>query len=162
MTQATLSIFDSFTLTPTKCQSKVLYMIEEFLENDATRRAFIVRGSAGTGKTSMMKTVVEYLKAINTPFLLLAPTCKAAKILSKRTNTEAATIHSTIYMPEELEDGRIRFNYKPNDNTTKTIFIVDEASMLGANKKSEEGDFVSNNFISSICFAGYSNCSWSS
>lgn len=123
----TNTIFDSFVYEPTECQSKALYMIEEFLGNTESCKAFVLRGSAGTGKTSLMQAVVSYLKRIELHFVLLAPTGRAAKILSKRTDDVASTIHHQIYIPQELPDGKIKFNYRMNDSNVRTIFIVDEA-----------------------------------
>ncbi|MFB0945389.1 MAG: AAA family ATPase, partial [Spirosomataceae bacterium] len=93
MTNTMTSIFDFATIQPTDCQSKALFEVEEFLGNPSGCQVFVLRGSAGTGKTTMMKTVVEYLKAADKPFELLAPTAKAAKVLSSRTNEIASTVH---------------------------------------------------------------------
>ncbi|MCU0327039.1 MAG: AAA family ATPase [Spirosomaceae bacterium] len=146
MMQTTTSIFDAFVHQPTGCQSKALYMIEEFLEKPQQCKAFVLRGSAGTGKTSLMQAVVKYLEKNNIQYVLLAPTAKAAKVLSKRTDDFADTIHSAIYKPEELADGTIKFNYESNNSQIRTVFVVDEASMLPAERQQQD-DFLTPNPI---------------
>src|SRR5690606_17302162 len=103
---------------------------------------FVLRGSAGTGKTTLMKTVVNYVNELGLCAELLAPTGKAASILKKKTQFPAHTIHHLIYMPSQLEDGRVLLNYKPNESDIRTVYIVDEASMLAAEQISKE-DFIS-------------------
>lgn len=146
MTDTTISIFNNFVHQPTKCQSKALFLIEEFLEKPQSCKAFVLRGSAGTGKTLLMKTVVEYLKKLELNFALLAPTGKAAKILQSRTYEIASTIHHQIYMPEELADGTVKFNYKSNDVSIRTIYVVDEASMLPFTQE-KQNDFITPNAL---------------
>jgi exodeoxyribonuclease-5 len=145
MTDTMTSIFDFATIQPTDCQSKALFEIEEFLGNPSGCQVFVLRGSAGTGKTTLMKTVVEYLKSTDKPFELLAPTAKAAKILSDRTKDIASTIHSMIYRVEETAEGVIKFHEKENQNENPIIYIVDEASMLACERMEEQEDFVAPN-----------------
>lgn len=147
MATTTASIFDSFSQQATECQSKALFLIEEFLQDPLNKQIFVLRGSAGTGKTSLMQAVVKYLKSIELGFVLLAPTGKAVKVLSKRANDIASTIHYQIYSSEELADGTIKFNYQPNTNSGRTVFIVDEASMLQAKREEDTKDFVTPNPI---------------
>ena len=144
MTIAATSIFDAFVYEPTECQSKALCMIDAFLTKQTDCKAFVLRGSAGTGKTSLMQAVVTYLNSLGTNFVLLAPTARAAKILAKRTDESASTIHSRIYFAEELADGKVKFTYRPNDCDVRTIFMVDEASMLAAELDKQE-DFITPN-----------------
>ena len=146
MTNTTASIFNSFVHQPTQCQAKALMMIEEFLEKPQSCKVFVLRGSAGTGKTSLMQAVVEYLKNLELNFVLLAPTSKAVKILESRTHEMASTIHHQIYMPEELADGTVKFNYKTNEVSIRTIYLVDEASMLPFIKE-QQSDFVTPNAL---------------
>ncbi|MFB0907540.1 MAG: AAA family ATPase [Spirosomataceae bacterium] len=142
MTDTMTSIFDFATIQPTDCQSKALFEMEEFLGNPSGCQVFVLRGSAGTGKTTLMKTVVEYLKATDKPFGLLAPTAKAAKVLSSRTNEIASTVHHLIYNAETAPDGTVYLSHKENDADLRTVYIVDEASMLGVQRATSE------NFIS--------------
>jgi ATP-dependent exoDNAse (exonuclease V) alpha subunit len=136
------SIFDFVNIQPTDCQSKALFQLEEFLSRSGDCQAFVLRGSAGTGKTTMMKTVVEYLKATELPFELLAPTAKAAKVLSSRTDEIASTVHHVIYNAETAPDGTVFLSRKVNESDLRTIYIVDEASMLGVQHT------ISENFVS--------------
>ena len=140
---ATSNIFNYLNIEPTTSQSKALYEIENFLD-DKVEQIFILKGSAGTGKTTLTKVLVDYLLAKNESFHLLSSTAKAASILSNKTGHIGHTIHHLIYTPVTLEDGRVKFNYKPNESDTDTIFIIDEASMIPAQKASS-GDFISNN-----------------
>ncbi|MDZ7933377.1 MAG: ATP-binding domain-containing protein [Emticicia sp.] len=118
--------------------------MKSFCKNHNRNKFLCCVGRLSTGKISLMQTVVQYLKATELNFVLLAPTGKATKILSKRTNDFATTIHHQIYTPEELADGTIKFNFRTNDSDARTVFIVDEASMLQA-KKENTKDFVTPN-----------------
>jgi len=95
---------------------------------------FIIKGYAGTGKTSIVKGFVKYLGENSRPFELLASTGRAAKVLAEKTNFPAATIHSTIYKMELVETGkdnyRIYFKLKEPNTNPKMIYFIDESSML--------------------------------
>ncbi|WP_341228441.1 AAA family ATPase [uncultured Arcticibacterium sp.] len=142
-TTTSSNIFKCLDIQPTTCQAKALYEIENFLDNKEDQ-VFILKGSAGTGKTTLTKALVDYLSEKNKPFHLLSPTAKAASILSDKTNHMAHTIHHLIYTPETLDDGRVKFNFKENESDTPTIFIVDEASMIPALNPST-GEYISQN-----------------
>ncbi len=102
-----------------------------FLVSRDERKAFILRGYAGTGKTSVMSALVRALKKLKQPCVLLAPTGRAAKVLSKYSGEQAYTIHKKIYRQNQL--GSEAFSL--SDNLHKnTLFIVDEASMLSGNR----------------------------
>ncbi len=77
---------------------------------------------------------------------MLAPTSKAVKILESRTHEMASTIHHQIYMPEELADGTVKFNYKTNDASIRTIYVVDEASLLPFTQE-QQNDFKTPNAL---------------
>lgn len=136
------SIFDFVNLQLTDCQSKALFKMEEFLNQSSGSQVFVLRGSAGTGKTTLMKTVVEYLKGMELPFELLAPTAKAAKVLSSRTSEMASTVHHVIYNAETAPDGTVFLSRKVNETDLRKVYIVDEASMLGVQHTNSE-NFVS-------------------
>jgi hypothetical protein len=100
-----------------------------------------LKGYAGTGKTFLMRGLTDYLKSIKRPFILAAPTGRAAKVISKRTKTKACTIHKTIYSNEDIQeyktmdlDGsetfKFYYNLKINSDEANTVYIVDEASMV--------------------------------
>ena len=100
-----------------------------FIVSREPRKAFILRGYAGTGKTSVVSALVRALAALKQPCILLAPTGRAAKVLSRYSGAQAYTIHKKIYRQNQL--GVEAFSL--SDNLHKhTLFIVDEASMLSA------------------------------
>lgn len=128
VTTATATIFDLLPFNPTTEQAQFLFEIEEFM--DSSDDFFILRGSAGTGKTSVAKAVVDYLTDRQIPCFLSAPTTRAARIIGSKTGREARTMHSRIYRIEPLEDGRVQTTLKENDDTMPTLYIVDECSMV--------------------------------
>ncbi|MCP9755178.1 DUF2075 domain-containing protein [Lacihabitans sp. CCS-44] len=143
-TSTSVSIFENISFKPTNSQAKALYELEEFIENASEDRVFILSGSAGTGKTTLTKAVVDYLNHLDLPVILLAPTGKAASILKSKSGLETQTIHQLVYHPEQLEDGRVKFNFKGNSSEVRTIYIVDEASMIPA-KNASSGEYISTN-----------------
>lgn len=102
-----------------------------FLVARDERKAFILRGYAGTGKTSVMSALVRALDGLKQPCVLLAPTGRAAKVLSKYSGFPAYTIHKKIYRQNQL--GVEAFSLADNRHV-RTLFIVDEASMLSGNR----------------------------
>lgn len=98
-----------------------------FIVSRDERKAFILRGYAGTGKTSVMSALVRALDKLKQPCVLLAPTGRAAKVLSRYSGTQAYTIHKKIYRQNQL--GVEAFSLCDNLHKN-TLFIVDEASML--------------------------------
>ena len=102
-----------------------------FLVSRDERKAFILRGYAGTGKTSVVSALIRAMEGLKQPCVLLAPTGRAAKVLSRYSGAQAYTIHKKIYRQNQL--GVEAFSL--SDNLHKnTLFIVDEASMLSGNK----------------------------
>ncbi len=109
----------------------LLTALGAFIVSHDPRKAFILRGYAGTGKTSVTSALVRALKKLNQPCILLAPTGRAAKVLSRYSGFPAYTIHKQIYRQNQL--GVEAFSL--SDNLHKnTLFIVDEASMLSGNR----------------------------
>lgn len=98
-----------------------------FLVSRDARKAFILRGYAGTGKTSVMSALVRALAGLKQACILLAPTGRAAKVLSRYSGFPAYTIHKQIYRQNQL--GSESFSLSDNLHRN-TLFIVDEASML--------------------------------
>ena len=108
-------------------QTELLNKLSKFITSTEPRKAFILRGYAGTGKTSIMAALVQSLKQLNQRFVLLAPTGRAAKVLGRYAGHPAYTIHKYIYRQKQL--GEEVFSL--NDNLHKhTLFIIDEASMI--------------------------------
>lgn len=118
-----------FPFDPTTKQNKLLLKLSDFIFDHNNRALFLLKGYAGTGKTTIISTVVNSLWKINTKFVLLAPTGRAAKVISIYANKKAFTIHKKIYFPKKQNNGSIDFVKQPNKHTN-TLFIIDEASMI--------------------------------
>ena len=114
---------------PTPDQEALLLGLAEFITEDDTQTIFMLTGYAGTGKTTVVAAMVQLLKEIETEFLLLAPTGRAAKVLSNYSGESAYTIHKKIYRQKVRNDVVSPFVLAPNEYFD-TIFIVDEASMI--------------------------------
>ena len=110
-------------------QMELLDKLSRFITSQESRKAFILRGYAGTGKTSIMAALVQSLKQLNQRFVLLAPTGRAAKVLGRYAGHPAYTIHKYIYRQKQLGEDIFTLN----DNLHKhTLFIIDEASMISS------------------------------
>ena len=121
-----------FPYEPTAGQSELISRLAIFFANPitpGTRRLFIIRGYAGTGKTTVVTTLVQSLPLLGKQTVLLAPTGRAAKVLTAYTGQRAFTIHKKIYLPSTNKDGSMYLRLSPNRHKN-TIFIVDEASMI--------------------------------
>ncbi|MFN7690385.1 MAG: ATP-dependent RecD-like DNA helicase, partial [Bacteroidota bacterium] len=134
-----MSIFNHFKhLNLSQSQETALTKLETFLSGSV--QVFMLKGYAGSGKTTIIKGLVEYLDAIERDFALMAPTGRAAKVIREKTGQEAFTIHKSIYSYEdmvEIEDGDSFYYYykiRNNMDVAGKIFIVDEASMLSDTK----------------------------
>ena len=124
----------SFGFEPTEGQSLVLYHLSAFLLSQKENPTYILRGYAGTGKTTLVKALVKTLPTIGMKYVLMAPTGRAAKVLSSYTGQSASTIHRRIYQAMPMPDGSIRVARAEN-KSINTLFIVDEASMIGEQKE---------------------------
>ncbi|MCQ2959970.1 MAG: AAA family ATPase [Bacteroidales bacterium] len=116
-----------FSFSPTEDQKKTFSELAIFLTSD--QEVFIINGFAGTGKTTLIKAVTDTLTALETPYSLLAPTGRAAKVLSNYTSKPAYTIHKKIYRQRNISDGIQKFGMNFNA-AQNMVYIVDEASML--------------------------------
>ena len=123
----------SFGFEPTDGQAIVLYHLAAFLLSQKPNPTYILRGYAGTGKTSLVKTLVKTLPSIGMKYVLMAPTGRAAKVLSNYTGQNASTIHRRIYQAMTFPDGSIRI-VRTENKFKNALFIVDEASMIGEEK----------------------------
>ena len=105
-------------------------MDEFLLEETEEKPTFILRGYAGTGKTTLVSALVKVLPRLKMKSLLLAPTGRAAKVMAGYSSRSAFTIHKIIYKPKEEVSG-LGFGFILQKNYFKdTVFIVDESSML--------------------------------
>ncbi|WP_426430287.1 ATP-dependent DNA helicase [Winogradskyella sp. HB-48] len=118
-----------FPFAPTSKQDKVLMQLSQFIFDKSSNQIYILRGYAGTGKTSIIGTIVNNLWEAKKRAVLLAPTGRAAKVISNYSKKEAFTIHKKIYFPKKEKGGGVKFVMQPNKHRN-TIFIVDEASMI--------------------------------
>ena len=122
-------LLNKFSYHPTIKQSKLFLLLVEFLFSKNERSLFLLKGYAGTGKTTTISTLVSSLWRINKKSVLLAPTGRAAKVISVYSKKQAFTIHKKIYFPKKMPNGSVDFVLQ-NNKHTNTIFIVDEASMI--------------------------------
>lgn len=134
---------------PTRGQEGFVYRLSEFLTEKNIGKVFLLRGYAGTGKTSMVISVVQTLKSMKRKFALLAPTGRAAKVLASYTSQRAFTIHKFIYQITTDEFGNIRFALRKNRGKNAVI-IVDEASMISLARDSGSGRIQSKNLLSDL------------
>ncbi len=134
-----------FPFEPTIRQDMVLQQISEFIFDNSKNRIYLLKGYAGTGKTTLISTIVNNLWKITKSAILLAPTGRAAKVISNYSGKEAFTIHKKIYFPKKEKSGAMKFVLQPNKHK-KTLFIVDEASMIpdtpGESKLFENGSLL--------------------
>jgi tRNA A37 threonylcarbamoyladenosine biosynthesis protein TsaE len=139
-----MSIFNHFKhLNLSQGQETALTKLEAFLASPV--QVFMLKGYAGSGKTTILKGLVEYLNAVEKDYALMAPTGRAAKVIREKTGQEAFTIHKSIFNYEdmvEIDEGDSFYYYykiRNNVDVAGKIFIVDEASMLSDAKS--EGEF---------------------
>lgn len=121
-------IISAFKFSLTSNQQQLVRLLNKFIYNNSN--VFMLTGYAGTGKTSLVSTLVKALPKVGYKSVLLAPTGRAAKVISHYSGMSAFTIHKKIYKKNEAGDGDVYFELAQNKHS-KTIFIVDEASMIG-------------------------------
>lgn len=122
-------IAQAYPFEPTAEQLVFCAKATSFLAKKETDKCFILRGYAGTGKTTSVAALVKALPHFNLKVALLAPTGRAAKVISSYTNRTALTIHKKIYRKRSAVSTEMAFQLAPN-LAENTIFIVDEASMI--------------------------------
>ncbi|MBQ2873984.1 MAG: AAA family ATPase [Bacteroidales bacterium] len=116
--------------TPTTCQDNLLRKVADFVSSDDSD-IMVVNGYAGTGKTTAVSAVISVMKEFQTKCVLLAPTGRAAKVLSSYSGQPAFTIHKHIYRQKSVGgDGFGQFTLSPNKDR-QALFIVDEVSLIG-------------------------------
>lgn len=115
--------------TPTDDQSEALKKIAGYICDNNNDIMFLMTGYAGTGKTSVISSIVKTLDSLRMRSVLLAPTGRAAKVLSSYSGRQAFTIHKKIYRQKSSKDGLGSFSLDRNLHKD-TFFIVDEASMV--------------------------------
>lgn len=136
---------------PTPCQDALLKDIGTFLTSD-DGDILVVNGYAGTGKTTALAAVIDTLARMNVPCVLLAPTGRAAKVLSSYAHRPAFTIHKQIYRQKSVgADGFGQFSLTPN-KSRGTLFVVDEVSLIGIDAAQQQSttSFGSGNLLEDL------------
>ncbi|GAA4270322.1 ATP-dependent DNA helicase [Hyunsoonleella aestuarii] len=122
-------IKQQFPFEPTQKQDIVLQQLAVFIFSDSINSLYLLKGYAGTGKTTIVGSIVTNLWKAKKSAVLMAPTGRAAKVISNYSGKEAFTIHKKIYFPKKEKNGGVKFVLQPNKHK-KTLFIVDESSMI--------------------------------
>lgn len=131
-------IRENFLHNPTKEQEKAISLLPDFLLSREQDSIFLLKGYAGTGKTSLLAALVRTMQQLRLRVMLLAPTGRAAKVLSNYAGAPAFTIHRKIYRQKSITEMDV---FQNNINMRQdTLFIVDEASMI-ANDAHEQTMF---------------------
>ena len=141
-------IYAKLSFEATNNQKKIIEKLSEWLAEGDTNSIFLLNGYAGTGKTTIIASFVAALRDLGIKPILLAPTGRAAKVLSHYSNYEAHTIHKRIYRERTITDYESRFSLDYN-REKGAIFIVDEASML-SNSSSENAAFGSGSLLDDL------------
>ena len=139
---------ESVNLSLTSSQKNAIHSLNDFFKSGDN--CFLLKGYAGTGKTTLLHGITRYLSQINRNFVLMAPTGRAAKVISDKTRQSAYTIHKSIYSMDNLkeyqdadEDGSATFKFyfdlRDNIDPINTIYIIDESSMVS--NQYSEGEF---------------------
>lgn len=122
-------LLQQFSWPPTVQQKEVFTLLAEFIHNFSKDSCFILKGYAGTGKTTIISALVKSLPAIRKKTVLLAPTGRAAKVMGAYSGRNALTIHKKIYRKRSITSLQMDFELAENLHED-TLFIIDEASMI--------------------------------
>jgi exodeoxyribonuclease-5 len=133
-------IIHNLSSTINRKQQLAVEQICTFISDKKNKSIFVLKGYAGTGKTFIISNVVKNLWKIKKSVILLAPTGRSAKVLSGYCEKEAFTIHKEIFYTKNNYSGSLDFSLKVNKHKD-TLFIVDEASMIGTNRSEGVGLF---------------------
>ena len=136
---------------PTTCQDSLLRKVADFVSSDEDD-IMVVNGYAGTGKTTAISAVISLMKEYKTKCVLLAPTGRAAKVLSSYAGQQAYTIHKHIYRQKSVGgDGFGQFSIAPNKDK-ETLFVIDEVSLIGidAGQQQSTASFGTGNLLEDL------------
>ena len=132
-------ILESLPFEAKEDQQVLISRLAHFLVSVEEKKTFLLRGYAGTGKTSVVAALVRAMKHLQLPLVLLAPTGRAAKVMSRYAETPAFTIHKWIYRGTSSSGGVEYGQFRLADNMqTNTLFVVDEASMIATSGSSND------------------------
>jgi len=151
-------ILENFQLEPTPSQSLLIDSLGSYVTDVSEENIFLIKGYAGTGKTSLISAFVQTLDQFKIKSVLMAPTGRAAKVLGKYADRQAYTVHKKIYRQKSSNDGFGNFSVDKNLHTD-TFFIIDEASML-SNQLAEASVFGTGRLLDDLVEYVYSsrNC----
>lgn len=121
-------ILEELPFEPTEQQGRCIEELAKFCTDRQPMQCMLLKGYAGTGKTSVVSALVRTLKKLKQPTVLLAPTGRAAKVLAGYSQHEATSIHKKIYRQKSVSEFKFLLDYNRHKDT---LFIVDEASMIG-------------------------------
>lgn len=153
------TFLEHFGLTPTDSQLTLFGELENFARSHNSKNIFLVKGYAGTGKTSLLSAYVKSLHTFKVKTKLLAPTGRAAKVFSLKSGSDAFTIHKHIYRRKSKVDITSGLDLQKN-LFKNTIFFVDEASMIGDYTLLKDGQINPRNLLEDLIEYVYSgeNC----
>ena len=136
-----------FPFEPTPSQAELFNKLSTFIlnEDEWAPLTFIIRGYAGTGKTTVISTLIKILGTFSYKTQLLAPTGRAAKVMANYSKKKASTIHKKIYRQVSSPNSGALVFQRMNNYATNTVFIVDEASMI-----TDESDFGTNSLLTDL------------
>ena len=137
-----------FPHTPTILQEELLRQFSDFLFGTNEHSLFLLKGYAGTGKTTSISSIVNNLWHTGKKTVLLAPTGRAAKVIANYSERDAFTIHKKIYHPKRAKGGSVNFVLTKNTHTN-TIFFVDEASMI-SDKSDNQSHFKNGSLLEDL------------
>ena len=135
------ALLNAFEFEPTGGQKRLFHAFSRFALSDKARCALLLRGYAGTGKTTCVSVLVNVIEQLGIRYVLLAPTGRAARVLANYSGRSAGTIHRHIYYAKQMRTGEGVFELKENE-LSDTLFIVDEASMIGHAKNEPFNDLL--------------------
>ena len=141
-------IIGEIKFEPTECQLEMAIKISKFITINQSNIVFLLKGYAGTGKTTVLSALVKVLEKLKMKTVLLAPTGRASKVLSRYAGKPSTTIHKKIYRQQSSSDGSGKFALDRNLHSN-TIFIIDEASMI-SNIPQEQNIFGSGYLLSDV------------
>lgn len=143
-------VLEKFPFEPTAPQAVFFEKVAHYLLATKQDELFVLKGFAGTGKTTVISALVNHLQYINQKYVLLAPTGRAAKVMASYAEKQAYTIHKRIYFPKKNKNGGMGFVLQAN-KFKNTVFIVDEASMIG-DSQSENTMYVNGSLLNDLLF----------
>ena len=147
-THISQQIYAKLSFEATNNQKKIIESLSEWLSANDFGSIFVLNGYAGTGKTTIIAAFVAAIKTLGIKPILLAPTGRAAKVLTRYSGEVAYTIHKKIYRERSITDYESRFSLDYN-REHDAVFIVDEASMLSASS-AEGATFGSGNLLEDL------------